>query len=175
MAATFTRKKNPMDKILQRLRHSSFWLVPVLAVALVALPAGAGEQPKASGSPATQLEPPKQTVAASRGKIKTVIRPDHIVSSAVFSPDGKHIAARGTLSPRISIWEVETGRLVRELKGHPAGQMRLRIVRTGNIWLQEGDLSGVLKRRSASMSGMPRPGSLCIGCKGLFSLSVPMM
>ena len=57
-----------------------------------------------------QIKPPTWT-------IKHRVRHDSGVTTVAMSPSGSEVAAGGILSPLVSIWDVETGRLIRHIKG----------------------------------------------------------
>ena len=50
-----------------------------------------------------------------RRKVKHVLKAPYSVFSVVFSPDGKQLASGGILNRTVSIWDVASGKLVREL------------------------------------------------------------
>lgn len=57
-----------------------------------------------------QIKPPTWT-------IKHRVRHDSGVTTVAMHPSGSEVAAGGILSPLVSIWDVETGRLIRHIKG----------------------------------------------------------
>ncbi|MCI0376017.1 MAG: sigma-70 family RNA polymerase sigma factor [Gemmataceae bacterium] len=61
-----------------------------------------------------------------------------IGAGCVFSPDGKHLAARGA-DKVIHLWEVATGKNVRAFAGHPEDQSPIAFSRDGATLAVSGD------------------------------------
>lgn len=70
---------------------------------------GKGQTERLDGS-SQQIKPPTWT-------IKHRVRHDSGVTTVAMHPSGSEVAAGGILSPLVSIWDVETGRLIRHIKG----------------------------------------------------------
>jgi WD40 repeat protein len=68
------------------------------------------DQTERLDGPSQQIKPPTWT-------IKHRVRHDSGVTTVAMSPSGSEVAAGGILSPLVSIWDVETGRLIRHIKG----------------------------------------------------------
>lgn len=68
-----------------------------------------GQTERLDGS-SQQTKPPTWT-------IKHRVRHDSGVTTVAMHPSGSEVAAGGILSPLVSIWDVETGRLIRHIKG----------------------------------------------------------
>lgn len=71
-----------------------------------------------SGKDRTErLEGPSQQIKPPTWTIKHRVRHDSGVTTVAMNPSGSEVAAGGILSPLVSIWDVETDRLVRHIKG----------------------------------------------------------
>lgn len=68
------------------------------------------DQTERLDGPSQQIKPPTWT-------IKHRVRHDSGVTTVAMHPSGGEVAAGGILSPLVSIWDVETGRLIRHIKG----------------------------------------------------------
>jgi WD40 repeat protein len=60
---------------------------------------------------------PQQGIRPPKTQVKHILKTSYSVFSVVFSPDGKELASGGILNRTVSIWDVATGKLVRELTG----------------------------------------------------------
>lgn len=54
-------------------------------------------------------------------KVKHVLEHDSSVFVVAISPNGQEVAAGGIVSPTISIWDIETGKSIRNLRGLKGG------------------------------------------------------
>lgn len=68
------------------------------------------DQTERRDGPSQQIKPPTWT-------IKHRVRHDSGVTTVAMHPSGSEVAAGGILSPLVSIWDVQTGRLIRHIKG----------------------------------------------------------
>jgi WD40 repeat protein len=50
------------------------------------------------------------------------LRHPYIIWDVAFSPDGKHVLTGGSMDRVVRLWEVHTGKLVSEFRGHEPGQ-----------------------------------------------------
>lgn len=96
----------------------------LLVMVIVALPSmGCTETTNSpisttSGKDQTErLDGPSQQIKPPTWTIKHRVRHDSGVTTVAMSPSGSEVAAGGILSPLVSIWDVETGRLIRHIKG----------------------------------------------------------
>jgi WD40 repeat protein len=64
-----------------------------------------------------RLDGPSQRIKPPTWTIKHRVRHDSGVTTVAMHPSGSEVAAGGILSPLVSIWDVETGRLIRHIKG----------------------------------------------------------
>lgn len=67
-------------------------------------------------------------------KVKHVVEHDSSVMVLAMSPDGKEVSAGGIVSPNISVWDVETGRLIRSLRGLKGGVRALGYSPDGKLF-----------------------------------------
>src|ERR1044071_1927312 len=74
-----------------------------------------------SSAPA-QKQGPQADSAIADGQAKLVLQLGHSddINSVEYSPDGKYVLT-GSSDKTVKLWEVETGREVRQLVGHTAG------------------------------------------------------
>jgi WD40 repeat protein len=63
-----------------------------------------------------RLDGTSQQIKQPTWTIKHRVRHDSGVTTVAMSPSGSEVAAGGILSPLVSIWDVETGRLIRHIK-----------------------------------------------------------
>lgn len=64
-----------------------------------------------------RLDGSSQQIKLPTWTIKHRVRHDSGVTTVAMNPSGSEVAAGGILSPLVSIWDVETGRLIRHIKG----------------------------------------------------------
>ncbi|MGW1278895.1 nSTAND1 domain-containing NTPase [Streptomyces tsukubensis] len=65
--------------------------------------------------------------AATGEEKRTITSPDGTVTAVAFSPDSRTLATTGSSSPRIHLWDVETGALRQTLAGEEAGRRYLSL------------------------------------------------
>ena len=81
-------------------------------------------------------------------KIKHVLQHDSSVFAVAMSPDGREVAAGGIVSPVVSLWDVESGTPVRQLRGLKGSAQALAYSPDGRFF--------------AAGRGMIRPVDTCV-------------
>jgi len=81
-------------------------------------------------------------VISAQGKVELVVQSGHYeeIKSLAFSPNGKYLAS-GADDGKIIIWDLKTGKIFRELKGHTRsrGVLSLLFTKDGSKLISGGD------------------------------------
>ncbi len=107
-------------------------LVAVLAVAGGGMVGAAGPRRAAPGAPADPLPP---GAVARLGTVR--FRPGSTVASIAFAPDGRAVAS-GNGDGTISLWEADTGRELRVLRGHRDAVLSVAFAPDGRLLASRG-------------------------------------
>ncbi|UVT17200.1 MAG: WD40 repeat domain-containing protein [Nitrospira sp.] len=100
-----------VPRCLQVIATAGMLAIGLVELASLFIPSiSAKDLAMATERPSEETKPPTWT-------IKHRLHHDSGVTTVAMNPSGTEVAAGGILSPLVSIWDVETGRLVRHIKG----------------------------------------------------------